>query len=168
MTWITPDFKIGQLSDVSSLSLVLRTDPYGYDFIVAESNDGMLAIILNPEGEFNSFPVGDVDDYGGLIIDDIGIEVDLDLDPDRNLGPCPLGAVERKRDGVFLRCKPSQGRGGFGYSVRLITGLPECPNGTGAAFTKWSIVKGARSEKKVLYTIDVSSSDQLKVKRDLK
>lgn len=156
MVLVSPDFTICSLSDVKSLSLVLRTNRYGFDLIVSNTDDGMVATVLNTEHQFISFPADDARNHDGIVFDGIKIEVEIDLGAHRNLESSPLGALVRNADGLFLRCQPNEGLGRYGYLTKLVDGLPMCGDTMSAAFTKWSIVKGAGADKQILYSIDVS------------
>lgn len=152
------EFTGGPLSVAQPLALMLPHSRYGETFLVGQEDQGRIAVFIGEAHKFESFICDTADNWSGLIINGVAIEVDEStvFDPDRD--DEPLGSIVRRGTELCIYVRNQHGFGG--RPIPLIGGLRALPERHRVGFTRWQIVIGERTEKRVLITIDVTSKDQ--------
>lgn len=146
------EFTVGTFNTAKPGSLVLPRTKYEALSLICEGDGEPTAVFLDGNYSFQSFPSGGADNWKGVVIPDVRIEIDETslYDPDQN--GHALGVVVRQETTLVLRTK---GEHSFGRSIPVViqSGLPESKGS--AAFTKWQIVVGHGDEKRVLHEVDL-------------
>ena len=149
-------FGAGTLAEVQPLSLVVPRDKYEEMFIVGSYDDKPFAVCLSEKWKFLGMPCEGTTAHGGLIIPNVGIEVD-----DTSLFKvesfyAPIGSLVRDGDGLFLGFKSENSWGRAGSSARLMSGLPDYTGKVG--FSRWSVSLGEGRAKRTLHMVDLAAS----------
>lgn len=149
------EFIVGTFANAKAGSLVLPRTKYETPALVCEGDGKPVAVLLDGDHAFISFPSGQADQWGGLIVPDVRIEIDESslYDPDRNIPK--IGTVVRREATLVVNTKAENN---FGRVARVVikSGLPDC--GGSAAFTRWQVVLGRGDEKRVLHKINLGAS----------
>lgn len=149
------EFTVGSFKTAKPGSLILPRTPYEALALICEGDGEATAVFLAGQHTFHSFPSGEADNWKGLIVPDVRIEVDEAslFDPDQNHHV--LGAIVRSGTKLMVRSKAEHS---FGRSVP-VTIQSDLPDGSGsAAFTRWRIVVGLGDGKRVLHTVDLGEA----------
>ncbi|SNT10040.1 MULTISPECIES: hypothetical protein [unclassified Azospirillum] len=151
------EFFSGSLDDVNGLCLVMPRDQHE-EFILAVPGNPRTAIYLDGETKFQGFTYTSNDDWQGLIIPGVRIEVDVTSTFNADSGRAPLGAVIRRVDYLAVAVLLKQS-GVFGrqINVPVASGLQPCAQGCAVGFRKWQIVLGEGQAKRVLRKIDIDA-----------
>lgn len=151
------DIRPGTLEDGRTGSLMLPVGDYSSDFIVAEGGRGELfGVFLSGEHRFEIVMASkDGENWSGLFVDDVRIEVDVAFATDAVHRRPPVGSVVRRKTGTFLVVLAGE-RPGPRRRVELILkpGTTETDDRAGVAFTRWRIVNGDGPSKAVLREIE--------------
>jgi len=135
-----------------------RTDDE-YRCLVIMQEDKPYAIcldVLHQLGRFFSILCDEDDNWHGLHIPNVRIELDETSLHDAQGYAIPIGAVVRTEDKLTLRVKKEGDYQSAVGSITLLEGLPRCPPQQTACFVNWQIVLGEGEEKRVLATVDVT------------
>ena len=155
---LKPDqFFTGTLAQAAPLSLVLPRNQYEKPFIVGTGDGKPIAVCLEREGDFTFgyFFSENATNWRGLIIPDIAIEVDETSLYDPSYNSARLGSLVRSETRLGIAAKPEGGWRGGHTLIPLVEGLPAVPDDASAGFTRWQIVIGDGTEKRVLKTMSV-------------
>lgn len=149
------EFVIGTLADAVPGTLVLPRTKYESTFLVGE-RDGPIAVFLDGDHQFESFPSKEAKNWKGLLIPGIELLVDHTslFDPDDER--VSLGFALRGGTYLAITAK-SADRYGFHDAIRikLRDDLPKSPSELKAGFLRWQIVLGGGIERRVLFEIDL-------------
>ncbi len=141
-----------------AMTLVLPRSVYERQCLVI-MRDGKPTIICLDEdagaGAFFSFQSDEDDNWQGVHIPNVRIELDVSGLCDAQNQSIPVGTMVRTEDKLTLRVKKEGNYQALG-SVTLLEGLPNCAPRQNAYFLKWQIVLGEGSEKRVLHMVDVT------------
>lgn len=147
------EFGAGTLSDAKPLSLILPAGQNGETILVAQADDKRLAVFLSGANAYRCFEFEQNDNYGGIIIPGVEIEVDeASAFSDRSID-APMGVVVRTGSGLSIDALKERN---FGRSARqeLLSGLPPVPDGQAIGFRRWQITLGSGEDKRVLLVVD--------------
>lgn len=142
------EFTIGTLADAKPGTLVLPKDQEGSAFMIGEINGEACAIFLSGKYVFEGFLSAKVEDYSGIIIPNVSIEIDETSAIDPRAIPAVLGTVIRTKSTLGIRAKLDD----FSSRRTIVsweTNLPEIQNQE-ASFARWQMVLGTGQTKRVL------------------
>lgn len=146
------EFTVGTFKTAEPGSLVLPRTKYEALSLICEGDGQPTAVFLGGAYSFQSFPSGGADNWKGVIIPDVRIEIDETslYDPDQN--GHALGVIVRQETKLVIQTKAEHS---FGRSTPVViqSGLPDSKGS--AAFTRWQIVVGHGDEKRVLHKVDL-------------
>lgn len=150
-------FTVGTFASAPAGSLILPRSKHEAAAIVGTLDDAPTVVFLSEQFQFNYFPTAGAENWSGLIVPDVRIEVDQATAFDPGYGK-PLGAVIRVDTslGVYAKTERSFGRT---RAVPLILNLPAVTEG-GVGFTTWQVVLGAGADKQVLLKVAVTAAEQ--------
>ena len=149
------EFSAGTLASAKPLSLLLPRGQYEQPFLIGAQDGKGIAVLLSNQGDYRyqAFTTADAHNWSGLIIADVSIEVDETSVYDPNQGN-RLGSIVRSGTILAIAATPESWRGGS-HLVPLVEGLPDLAERAGAGFTRWQIVIGEGTDKRVLKTMSV-------------
>lgn len=149
---LTPEeFTVGTFASAPAGSLILPRSEYEATVIVGLLGDAPTAVFLRDQ--FQYFRTAGSENWSGVIIPEVRVEVDESTAFDPGYGRSPLGAVVRDATELSVRASTERGFGGS-RAVSLVSNLPPTFDG-GVGFTKWQIVLGAGPDKRILLKVDV-------------
>lgn len=145
-------FTVGTLADAMPLSLMLPRINYEAAFLIGQDENGPIAIFIGGNHSFQFFNCKNSNNWSGLLIPNVRIEVDEETLFDPDSISAQWGTVIRTDKRLILLGK---GEHSFGrkYGVTLETDLPLAHN-LRAGFSKWRIVIGEGKDKNVLKEVD--------------
>ncbi|WAX95746.1 hypothetical protein N7E70_002355 [Aminobacter sp. NyZ550] len=148
------EFTSGTLSDAHSLALVLPRRKYEEPFLIGRSGDKRVAVFIGENHAFLHFTYDTSDDWSGLIINGVSIEMDETSIFDPDFDTPPLGSIIRQETQLCI-CAASER--GFGrLPVVLVDQLAPTRERSRVGFLRWQIVIGQDMGRRVLRTVDVS------------
>lgn len=146
------EFSVGDFKKAKPGSLVLPRTKYEALALICEGDGEPIAVFLAGNHAFQSFPSGEADNWNGVVVPDVRVEIDETslYDPDQN--GHALGILVREETKLVVRSKAEHS---FGRSVPVViqSGLPDCKGS--AAFTRWQVVIGQGDEKRILHRVDL-------------
>lgn len=150
------EFTVGTLAEAAPGTLVLPRTQYEATFLVGQRGDQAMAMFLDGDHIFGSFPSGESENWRGLLIPGVELLVDPAslFDPDE--GRVPLGSIVR--GGTYLAMVAKSGdRFGFRDSIRinLLDDLPASPSELKAGFLHWQLVLGTDAQRRMLFEMDL-------------
>jgi hypothetical protein len=151
------DFTTGTFASAPVGSLILPRNEREVAAIVGVVDAAPAVVILSGQFQFHFFPTAGAENWSGLIVPGVRIDVDEATAFDPGYGK-PLGAVIRAGAalGVHAKTERSFGRG---RTVSLVTDLPAIDEGA-VGYTKWQVVKETGVDKQVLFKVTVKSEEQ--------
>lgn len=154
---LRPDeINVGSLADAQPLTLVLPRTKYEQPMLVTADAEHRTAIFLGKDHRFESFVCDTADNWKGLMVANVSLEIDETSVFDPESEYTPTGALVREQDRIAMAAR---GRDPHGFNhqvlVPLITGLPEAGERLRAGFRKWQVVLSQGEDKRVLQTIAV-------------
>jgi len=154
------EFTVGTVADAVPLSLVLPRNERKTIALVGHSENVPTMVSLSPADDFRSFEASGGQNWTGLIIPNVRVEVDEASVVDPRAEDRLLGIVVRLDTRLVIRAKPE-----FFYSgptlVTLHDGLEPTggqPEAHQAGFRRWQIVVGEGVDKRVLWQTPVADS----------
>lgn len=151
------EFTVGSLAGAKPLTLVLsRGNARGASFLVGASEGEAVAVFLSGEYQYRAFKTAGNDSWEGILIPDVRIEVDEKSVFDPDIQPAVFGAVICKGSGLTLNAYAENWRG-MVWPITLVEGA-EAAVRTSVGFSRWNIVLGSGSEKRVLFNVSVGES----------
>ena len=149
----------GPISVATEMSLVIPRNRYERLVLITINSDGKKhAICLSGigQGRFTAFECDTNDDWAGLHIPGVQIELDEASLTDSDGHFPTLGSMVRKDDSLSA-CIHLDGRmpGRGGILLPILSGLPPCAERSTAYFLKWQIVLGDGDAKRVLHVVDL-------------
>jgi hypothetical protein len=150
------EFSVGSIGDATTLTLVLSRGKYEYPILVTQAPGSLFAVFLDGQHRFTTFDCTNNGHWKGLLIPNVTLELDETSVVDSNKFDVPLGALVRKGAQLSVSAKQD---GGFPTAsmVPLIVGLTPSGDGMEASFSRWQIVLGESTAKRVLKVIDVAA-----------
>jgi hypothetical protein len=146
---LSPDeFTVGTFKTAKPGSLVLPRTKYEAFALICEGDGEPMAVLLAGDHAFQSFPSGGADNWKGVIVANVRVEIDETILYDPEYNGHALGVLVREATNLVVRSKTERS---FSRSVAIViqSGLPPCEGS--AAFTKWQIVVGQGDQKHVLH-----------------
>ncbi|PBB52313.1 MULTISPECIES: hypothetical protein [Mesorhizobium] len=151
------EFTAGTFASAPAGSLILPRNKHEASVIVGLLDGAPTALFLGDRFQFQYFPTAGSENWSGLIIPNVRVEIDESTAFDAAYGNSPLGTVVRAATQLSVYAKAERS---FGHrAVPLVSNLPATYDG-GVGFTKWHVVLGAGAEKRILLKIDVQTADQ--------
>lgn len=152
------EFTVGTFTSAPVGCLILPRNRHEATAIVGLLDETPTAVFLGDRHQFHSFPTAGSQNWSGLIIPNVRIEVDESTAFDPAYGNSSLGAMVRAATQLSIYARTERS---FGWhaAVPVVSNLPAAYGG-GVGFTKWQVVLGAGPEKRILLKIDVQTSDQ--------
>jgi len=157
---LSPDeFTVGTFASAPAGSLILPRSKHEATVIVGLLDEAPTAVFLGDDQfRFKYFPTAGSENWSGLIIPSVRVEVDETTAFDPASGGRSLGVVVRAATelSVYANSERSMIRP---RPVSLVSNLPPISDDA-VGFTKWQVVIGAGTEKRILLKIDVKTRDQ--------
>lgn len=151
------EFTVGCLGEATPLTLVLPLDSgHGTSFLVGSSEGEAVAVFLDGAYRYQAFKTAGNDSWDGLLIPDVRIEVDEKSAFDPNVQLPVLGAVVRKGSDFVLNTRAEHWYGRV-WPITLVGGADAAAR-IAAGFSRWNVVLGQGSEKRVLFEASVMES----------
>ncbi len=151
------EFAVGFLAEVTGLSLVLPRTQYELPFLVVPCAPEAVAICLEGQQAFYSFPSKGNRSWKGVIIPNVQIELDETslFDADNRFAPSGT-MVRRSTDLVLMTKEP----GGFHAPIAaaVLTNLPACADDMTVGFSGWQVVLRKGDETRILKRIEIKQS----------
>lgn len=152
------EFTVGTFASAPAGSLILPRNKHEATVIVGLLDVAPTAVFLGDRFQFHYFHTAGSENWSGLIIPNVRVEVEESTAFDPGYGGSPSGAVVRAATELSVYAKTGRS---FGRSraVSLVPNLPATYDG-GIGSAKWQVVLGAGPEKRILLKIDVQTADQ--------
>lgn len=141
------EFGVGAFKDASPLSIILPRGVREETVLIGSVGNARAAVFLSGRFTHAYFLTAESDNWHGLIVPDVRIEVDENSVFDSGLGS-QLGAIIRADTTLSIRAKAE--RSAASSSVTLQTGLPSIGDYR-AGFSRWQVVLGKGLSKRVLW-----------------
>jgi hypothetical protein len=155
---LSPDeFTVGTLASAKAGSLLLPRTKYEETVLIGETDEGPTAVFLSGQFRFQCFQTSGANNWKGLIIPGVRVEVDEKSLFDPDAGGSPLGAVVRIDTRLVVRAKTDHSFG-RAAKITLQSGLASAHEDS-AGFAKWCVVIGEAPNKRVLVTVDLGPID---------
>lgn len=162
MTYLPIDrIRAGSLEEATGLTLVIPTTRHNAKFVVGSVGDELVAVFLDGQHKFSSMACRGADRWGGILVSNIEIEIDIDSVCDLNHNDAPLGSLIREGDYLAVLGSPGGGHKWDKAPVVLKAGLEMCAERQRACFEKWRIVIEHMNEKIELEYVDASEKAAL-------
>lgn len=156
---LTPEeFTVGTFASAPVGSLILPRNKHEATAVVGLLDEAPTAVLLGDRFQFHYFPTAGSENWSGLIIPNVSVEVDESTAFDPAYGNSSLGTLVRAASQLSI-CAKTEGSFGRHGTVPLVSNLPTTYEG-GVGFTKWQVVLGIGPDKRVLLKIDVQTADQ--------
>lgn len=146
------EFTVGTLADAKPLSLVLPRKPHEGAFLVGRTEQGPAAVCLDGSREYYFFMCSEIENRRGLLIPNVGVEIDETSLFDPQYASAKLGTIVRL-DTRLVVCAGHPTAFGDPFGVILESDLPPTHD-LSAGFSRWQIVIGEGPDKRVLREID--------------
>lgn len=147
--------RIGSLEDVEGLTFVTPITRHRAKFVVGSVDKKPVAVFLDSQYQFHSMECAGARDWGGLLISNIEIEVDIESLCDLQREDAPIGSLIREKEFIAILAKPENAWSGRTLVV-LKEGLERCSAGQRACFLRWKLVLRDKNQKLCLEDVDVS------------
>lgn len=152
----TSEFTVGSASSCTPLSLILpRRDSEEALLIGSSKTDKNAALILTGSHQFTWFEADGADRWVGLVFPGVRIEIDETSVFSAEYSRALPGNLVREGTLLYAKAK-AHASGGFDAIV-LESDLPQTGD-LSAGFTKWQVVLGNGSEKRVLFRVGQASA----------
>ncbi|WP_428428780.1 hypothetical protein [Pararhizobium sp.] len=145
------EFFTGTISEAPLGSLVLPRSKYDRCGIIASFNDAPMFVILGDDHRFQAFPSADNSSHKGLIVPDVGIEVDETSIAEHENWDTPLGSIVCAEKEIGIRIAMI-GQLSRGRSLAKLASIP--PASVEASFSRWQVTRGSGADKRILMKID--------------
>ena len=143
----------GSLQDAPPMSFFVATSVGELEMLVIGTPDNRSAVVLSGEDPFVAYG-REFDDWAGLIIRDVAIELDQTCAFDSRTGQAPAGCIILAGDKPYIRLV---GNHGTRYMAAIEGSAQPHQASIEVAFPRWQIILGQGDQKQVLKTIDVRS-----------
>ncbi|KGK57290.1 hypothetical protein NC00_13425 [Xanthomonas cannabis pv. phaseoli] len=151
----TGEFTVGSASSCAPLSLILPRHNSEEALLVGTSKTGKNAVlILSGSHQFSWFEAEAADRWVGLVFSGVHIEIDETSVFSSEYLRAQPGNLVREGTSLFARAKAHA----FGDFDVIVLESELSPMGDlSARFTKWQVVLGSGSEKRVLFRVGQAS-----------
>jgi len=150
------EFFSGTIAEAGVGSLILPRSNYDHAAVIGTVDDAPFAVFIDGPHRFRGFPSSGNTRYGGVIIPDVSFEVDERSVVDPHRFDVPLGAIIC-RDGLLGIS--AAGEHAFRGANLVELGSGHSKGTTEVAFSRWHVVLGSASEKRILFKVDVTQAD---------
>lgn len=151
----------GSISAAKEMTLVLPRTSYEHSCLIAVNEGKLIGICLDELhqlGRFFAFECTKNDDWKGLHVLGVRIELDETSLYDAEGRSAPRGSMVRLEDKLALRV---QLEGTYhATSVAIVDGLPACAPQQSACFLKWQIVLGEGEAKRIFMKVDATQAER--------
>jgi hypothetical protein len=148
------EFSAGELRSARPIALLLPLAEHDEEFLIAGTQEVPVGIFLGGEHLFRHFETSTSDNWTGLVVPNLTIEVDEESAFDARFKRATVGSVVRK--GGVLEICVVQERGGRTGFVSVVSGLPLI-DGHQAGFNRWQLVLGEGRNKRVIRAMDAEA-----------
>lgn len=148
------EFTVGNINKASAVTLVLPCEERGEAFLVGTSPKGPAAIFLSGQHQFRWIETTGNTYWGGLLIPKVRVEVDETSLLNANYFHARAGSLLRKGPSLSLQALNTQHHSGLLMPIVIEDGLIDTGEES-VSFSKWQVVIGTGSEKRILYRVDV-------------
>ncbi|HGM5940387.1 hypothetical protein [Stenotrophomonas maltophilia] len=151
----TGELTVGSASSCALLSLILPRHNSEDALLLGMSKTGKKAVLILTGGhQFTWFEAEGADRWVGLVFSDVHIEIDETSVFSADYSRALPGNLAREGTTLFARAKAHA----LGASDAIILESELAPaHDLSAGFTRWQIVSGSGSEKRVLYRVGQAS-----------
>ena len=149
----------GPISAAQGLTLVLPRTQYERACLIVSKEEKPVCVCLEQfsnVGPFFAFECDDNDNWRGLLIPDVRIELDETSLHDSDGWRSPRGAMARTQGELMLAVEFGGQFQTRTAGVTILDGLPLCSPHQAACFMKWQVVLGNGDNKRVLWKVDVT------------
>lgn len=158
------EFRVGNLAEEAgdSLTLLLPRDQYEHAALIGEVFDQRYGIVLDGDLPGQAYLVGNDDDWRGILVPSVSLEVDEKSAFD------PVGGIEAGaliREATYLSIGASAGqhpRVGRPLKIVVTKDLPACGEHEAVGFRRWRIAIGEGYDRRELFS--VSAEEVAKVR----
>lgn len=148
------EFFVSVIADAPAGSLVLPRSKYERLGIVGTAKDNPFFVLLGDDHRFEGFPASGNTSHKGVIVPNIGIEVDETSVGEGDSWDIPLGSIVSKSGQIGVL---TTNAGSFG-SGRFVASLGPTPaSEVSAFFSKWRVFIGQGAEKRTLVSVDAKA-----------
>ena len=144
------EFTVGKIGAAKPLSLILPTSKYEETILVGQFNEVAMAVFLSGQHKSQFFESEGNEQWGGLIIPSVRVEIDETSFVDAYSSGVPPLSVIRTDKRLALATKKERS---FGRSIQVV--LHDDLMSAGefqAAFTNWQIVLGEGQNKRIMWS----------------
>ncbi|WP_066812723.1 hypothetical protein [Sphingomonas asaccharolytica] len=152
------EFIAGTIEGITAPALILPRTSYETAALVMKLDDRLVGIELQREEYlFHAWTADRAEDWSGVIVPDVRIEVDETsaFNPqEENV----LGAAIRKENQLAILTLHSANRGfQTRFLVPVVSDLPACAKRYSVGFRRWQIVLGEGLDKRVLKEVEAAA-----------
>ena len=151
----THEFSAGELNTARPISLLRPIAEHEREVLVVGTSDKPIAVILQDEYSYDWFETEKGENWTGLIIPNLRVEVDENSAFDARFERSPLGVAVRKGAELSI-CAKAQNSRGLAH-ITIEDGLPSLGEHK-VGFKRWQLVLGEGREKRVIRTFDLTAS----------
>ena len=156
------EFSVGAICEARGLTLVLPRTKHEETILVTTVGERPVAIFVNEQHQFEGFECGTADNWKGLLVHGIAVEVDEASAFDSEQLYVPYGAVVRAGDRLSLAVRIQDSHSIYRqHLIPIVAGLPPCRDGVSVGFRKWQLVLGTGDNRRVLKNFDVAAIEGL-------
>lgn len=144
---------IGKLANSQGLTLLLPSNSRESDTaLIADVGEEKHVFFLGGQNKFSAFECTGNPHHGGILIPNVRIEFCVQSVVDE-YSNWKAGTLVRAENKLYVASREQHFSGT--YLVPLLDALPDCVSRCKAGFSKWQIVIGEESNKRVLHTISL-------------
>ena len=147
----------GPVSMASAMTLIMPRTSHEHLALIVESEGKKHLVALGERYLFASFECETNDDWTGLHIRGVSIELDETALFDNDGYYPPVGSMVRSDDNLSVHVSARRGGSARDTLLPILTGLPKCGARSSVCFLRWQIVVGEGDAKRVLQVVDVRS-----------
>lgn len=147
----TNEFSAGELRTARPISLLRPVVGHEREVLVAGTSHKAIAVILDNEHSYDWFEAAQSQNWTGLIIPNLRIELDEASAFDTRFERSPLGAAVRKGSELVI-CVKDRRHGSANVTLEL--GLPQIED-YAVGFKRWQLVLGEGVAKRVIRKFDL-------------
>ena len=151
------EFFTGTISEAPVASLILPRSKNDRCGIIASFKDAPIFVILGDDHRFQAFPSADNSSHKGLIVPDVGIEVDETSIGEHDSWDTPLGSIVCAEQEIGIRIAWI-GQLSRGRTLAKLASIP--PSSVEASFSRWQITRGSGADKRILMKIDAAKGSK--------
>ena len=152
----------GPISAAHGLTLVLPRSQYERACLIVPKEEKLVCVCLeefNSFGRFFAFECDDNDNWQGLLIPAVRMELDETSLHSSDGWRAPRGSMARTQGELTLAVEFEGQFHTRNAGVTILVGLPLCSPHQTACFLKWQVVLGNGDGKRVLWKVDVTPAE---------